>query len=208
MTLRVLGIANSGIANISCTSKKYCKIIIAYSVFRVQHIGIINVKVKGISIAFDRKSDKMYREAQSIEYDDNTGDIYELRYGHPGWHTEGVGNPDIKWSIVSGPGYMKDCDLYITQPGSVTVRGDIERNGYTASAEYTVNLTLGWSAHTRGGSDPEFLTSPTGAAIGTVPTGTHLEFTETQAAFKDGVTKLFGKTSYNGNTGWVAIGEF
>ena len=41
VTLRVLGIANSGIANIYCTSKKYCKFIIAYSVFRVQHIRII-----------------------------------------------------------------------------------------------------------------------------------------------------------------------
>ena len=52
VTLLVLGIANSGIFNITAPPKMYCSYIILHTIFRVQHIGItVIIIVQGAAIS-------------------------------------------------------------------------------------------------------------------------------------------------------------
>lgn len=165
------------------------------------------VTVKNIALSFTETHRDVYKDAldAAIIFDKSTGK-FDYDWGYPGWTLDGATNGDIVWKVVTGPGYMDGARLHVTAPGNVVVRGTITRNGYSASAEYSLNLTLKWEVYYTTGRDGDLVTSPGGGKIGTIPAGTYVEFTETRSNFEDGKTKLYGRTVYNGQSGWLLFG--
>ena len=112
----------------------------------------------------------------------------------------------ITWKVVSGSGYVSGSSLYILQPGSCTVRCTYTYNGYSVSKDYTFT----WSAYKTTTKGNYFRSGPgTGySQIGVIPAGVSVDFTELYQNGNSSSGDLWGKTYYDGMTGWIIISQW
>ena len=161
----------------------------------------ISVTVKGFTLIFEPASKTWDVDAYSASYGKYTNYCLVQKYGHPAWRIDGLDEneeADFEWSIVSGSGIIEGNDLYITQPGETRVKAKVTKNGYSTSAEYSVNLKL----HLTTISDYDLYATPKGEVLGTVPVGTYVDLSETKPVIQDNKLYVYGKTTYEGKTGF------
>ena len=168
-----------------------------------------SVTVKSISIRLNETNDSFTIDAFDVGYDTNTGK-FDYDYGYTGWSIDGASNDDIRWSIVSGPGYIDGWRIHITQPGTVRARATITKYGYSVTADYTVTLNMSWTVTGSNAYSTYGLFSTPGGStsLAAVPYGTKVYFTATTPATKNGTLYMCGKTTYNGQTGWISFGRY
>lgn len=117
-------------------------------------------------------------------------------------------NVVYSWSIVSGQAYYYGPGSYVAaqQPGRIVARATMTYCGYTYTADYTVDLSI-YKVPTATNylrSSP----STNGSVLTTVPTGAKVWITEVYwdpSLYSNGSYYLWGKTSYNGYSGWIVI---
>jgi len=167
------------------------------------------VTVKSISIKLNESSDSFTVDAFDVDYNSNTGK-FDWDYGYTGWSLDGANNDDVKWSIVSGPGYLNGWRIHITQPGTVRARASITKYGYTVTADYTVTLKMTWTVTGRSSVGSYYFAKGPGYSYGSVgiaiPYGANIEIKETSIGYgSDNQKRIYGKTTYNGYTGWIGF---
>ncbi len=117
------------------------------------------------------------------------------------------GGGSVSWSLVSGQGYMTTDYIAAQQPGRYVARATYTYCGYTYTADYTVTLSIYKTPtavnNLRSGPSQNY------SILTTVPTGATVYITEVvwDASMYDSQRQyyLWGKTSYNGYSGWIVI---
>ena len=113
----------------------------------------------------------------------------------------------VSWSIVSGSAYLTYSHIAAQQPGTIVARATYTYCGISYSADYSVILRI-----VKTPASTNYLKnapSNNATTITTIPTGATVTITEIawDAAVQksDGLYYLWGKTTYNGKTGWIVI---
>lgn len=115
------------------------------------------------------------------------------------------------WEIISGSGWIGgNQNLYISQPGTITVRCTMDNNGYTVYKDYKFSLT--WYKTT---TDINYFYKQNPYVYGTnnyrysfdVPNNTTVYFSEIviNGTWGESGTTIYGKCTYNGYEGWIII---
>lgn len=118
----------------------------------------------------------------------------------------------MSWSVVSGSAKIinSSTKLFIMQPGTVTARCTISRNGYSISKDYTFSLSL-IKTTSAGNYFYQYCPSYVGQTdyrySFAVPKGVTVYYNELRmignAAVSGGA--LYGKIIYNGYEGWIIV---
>ena len=104
------------------------------------------------------------------------------------------------WSVASGSATISNGYLLISQPGTVVARASFSYGGKTYTADYTYTRAVTFYA----GSAFTLRSGPStsSSSLGSIPKGTSL--TTSGLDYSDG-TYVWGKVTYNGKTGYVAL---
>lgn len=113
----------------------------------------------------------------------------------------------VSWSIISGKAYIRDGNIAAQQPGRIVARATYTYGGYKYTKNYTVTLEI----YKKSTNSNQLLDRPdvNGNALVQIPANTKVFLTEIywidKEQTEDGQYYLWGKTTYNGKTGWVVI---
>ena len=162
---------------------------------------------------------EVYSPSISLSYGDGTiymdcwDSSWNASRGVPLWKiylpdvTTNPGGGSVSWSVVSGSAYIYNDYIAAQQPGTIRVRATYTYCGYSYSADCIVRL--GIYKTTTANNVIRSSPSKSASSVITVPTGVTVSISEVawdaSVRESDGKYYLWGKTTYNGKTGWIVI---